>query len=362
MKLVLLITLLGVAVAVPVSTIAQKPEEELLKRAVAELQAGNTANAIASLTEHISKYPNQAEAYLLRGNLRMASGDTAGALADLNKVIQLKPDRAQAYHERAYLRLMAKDIAGAIQDLDTAIKYNYKGDHVHALRAQLRMDKGDLKGALADFDEALKLNPDNPQTYAGRAGLLLRLEDRDRALIDLNYLLSWYETDPTTKRVSKTTPSAQPTPTNSTASLAVGIETRTTNAAPGDKEMVTVISNAYVNRGLIYTFQGNADAAISDYTKSIRLDPKNMWAYYNRAKELAGKRDLAAALADVNRAIQLDPRNGNFRVEHGVILTLMGNTKDAQVDFDMLLNSDRALWQKRIDERMAAVKKKVPDR
>jgi tetratricopeptide (TPR) repeat protein len=359
MKLVLRIAL--VAVALSVSTFAQKPEEELLKRAIAELQAGNTANAIAALSEHIAEHPKHVDAYLLRSNLRMTSGDTAGALADINKVIQLKPELAQAYHERAYLRIMARDTSGAIQDLDTAIKYKYQGDHVYLVRGQLRMDLGDLKGALADFDEANKLNPGNPQTYASRSALLLTLEDRDRALVDLNYLLSWYETDPTTKRESKTSPSEKPAATDKTGSFTVGIDTKTTNAAPGDKEMVPVIANAYTNRGLIHTFQGKADEAIADYTKSIRLDPKNLWAHYNRAKELAGKGDLEAALADVNRAIQLDPRNGNFRVEHGVILTLMGNTKEAQMDFDMLLNSDRDLWQKRIDERLAAVKKKLPN-
>ena len=41
-------------------------------------------------------------------------------------------------------------------------------------------------------------------------------------------------------------------------------------------------------------------------------------------------------------------------VEHGVSL-LMGKDKEAQADFDQLLQADRALWQKRIDERTAAV-------
>ena len=47
-------------------------------------------------------------------------------------------------------------------------------------------------------------------------------------------------------------------------------------------------------------------------------------------------------------------------VEHGVILLLMGKDKEAQADFDQLLQADRALWQKRIDERTAAVRKLLP--
>jgi tetratricopeptide (TPR) repeat protein len=78
--------------------------------------------------------------------------------------------------------------------------------------------------------------------------------------------------------------------------------------------------------------------------------------------ELEGKGDLAGALADVNKIVELDPRNGNGVVEHGVLLLLLGKSKEAQVDFDMLLKSDPVLWQKRIDERLAAVKKKLAAR
>ena len=177
------------------------------------------------------------------------------------------------------------------------------------------------------------------------------MEDRDRALADLDYLLNWYETEPWTSRAITVTSNKNDTP--------AVLETRRLNLLPGDKGMASVMSNAYANRGLIRAFQENSDQAISDYTKSIRLDPTNVWPYFYRAKELEGT-DLTAALADVSRAIQLDPRNGNFRVEHGVILTLLGNAKDAQVDFNMLLKADRELWQKRIAERMVAVKKKLP--
>jgi hypothetical protein len=43
-----------------------------------------------------------------------------------------------------------------------------------------------------------------------------------------------------------------------------------------------------------------------------------------------------------------------------VLLLLMGKDQEAQVDFDMLLKSDHALWQKRIDDRLAAVKSHLP--
>jgi Tfp pilus assembly protein PilF len=106
--------------------------------------------------------------------------------------------------------------------------------------------------------------------------------------------------------------------------------------------------------------RGDHAAALADFDKAVRIDAGNVWALYHRANEYEAKGDLAAALADIAKAVEVEPNNGNLLVEHGVILLLMGKDKDAQADFDRLLQSDRALWQKRIDERVAAVKKLLP--
>lgn len=126
--------------------------------------------------------------------------------------------------------------------------------------------------------------------------------------------------------------------------------------------MAPTIASVYVNRGLILNNRGDHVAALSDFNKAIRVDPANVWALYHRANEYEYKGDLAAALIDIENAIKIDSKNGNFLVEHGVILLLRGRDKDAQADFDQLLQADRELWQKRIDERIAAVRKLLPNK
>lgn len=342
-------------------------EKDPLDRVFAEFQAGHQDKAMAALDEVIKQQPKNADAYLLRGSLK-APVDPAAALADLNKVIELKPDSGTAYNQRAMLRLMNQDVAGALRDLDAAVAHNYKGDGVYGLRAQLRWQLGDLKGALADYDLSIKLNPNNPRSYQNRGALLLAMDDSDRALIDFDYLLNWYETDPKTVRPvpkeasknQKTLKDGEDKKAIDSRAFTVGIDQETKNEAPGDKEMAPAIVDAYARRALIYSDRGNHDAAISDLTKALRIDPGNFDVRYNRFNAYEAKGDLAAALADVNKGIENDPMNGNLRVEHGVLLLLMGKDREAQVDFDMLLKSDRALWQKRIDDRLAAVKKRVP--
>jgi tetratricopeptide (TPR) repeat protein len=354
--------------------LAQKPDDDPMGRAFTAFQSGNNEKAIAELTEAIKVEPGNADAYLLRGSLRATSGDSAGALADISKVIEIKPDLGSVYYQRAMLRLAANDVNGALKDLDSAIVNSYKVDHVYELRGVLRSQRGDYKGALVDLDEAIKLNPHNPRSYIYRADLLFALGDMDRGLADLNYLLTWYETDPTKRPSPKpaghdnkpATGQAGPDVVGSGSKqwasnmVTVGVEVQTANESPADKEMVPVIAEAYVRRGEIYSKRGNRDGAIADFTKSIRISPTIAWAFYDRAVEVECLGDLAGALADVNKAIELEPLNGNCRVERGVILFLQGKSKEAQVDFDTLLGSDSVLWQKRIDDRIAAVKKKLP--
>ena len=356
---------------------AQKSDDDPLMRAIAAMQAGDNDKAITELTKVIELQPSNADAYFLRSNLKVTSGDNAGALADISKAIELKSDVGSYYYNRAIVRLTGKDTAGAKKDLDLALANNYKIDPVYTLRAQLSMEQGDLKGALADLDEAIKLNPNNPRSYLTRADLLLDLEDRDRAFADLNYLLTWYETDPTKRPQTKVTnqdnKQAKGQPGRPDAAVnakgqadsdtfKVEVATETVNESPADKEMIPVIASAYVKRGLIYSLRDKPDAAIADFTKSIRISPDDAWAFFSRALELEGKGDLTGALSDIRKTIELEPRNGNARVEHGVILLLLGRGEEAQAVFDVLLKSDPVLWQKRIDERTVAARKKLSGR
>ncbi len=357
----LLLSLLVILIATCPAALAQTANEPL-NRAMSEMQAGRTDKAIAALTEAISQEPDNADAYFLRSNLRLTSNDTSGALADINKVIQLKPDHGAAYHQRAMIRLMAKDLDGVIQDLDSAINFGFKGDSVYGLRAQIKLQKGDPTGAVADLNEAIRLNPHDPKNYSIRGYALMRIEDNDQALKDFDFLLNWYETEPFKKVGAPSGATSDPAASQKSkpGSFAVGIQVDTSNVAPGDSSMINYVADAYSSRGTIRGFKGDHDAAISDFTKSIRLNAKNVWVFYSRANEYEVKGDLEAALADVSRAIQLDPLNGNLRVEHGVILVLMGREQEAKVDFDMLRKADADLWQKRIDDRLETVKKKMP--
>jgi tetratricopeptide (TPR) repeat protein len=70
------------------------------------------------------------------------------------------------------------------------------------------------------------------------------------------------------------------------------------------------ISVAFQNRGIAYENKGRYDFAISDFDEAIRLDPADVFAYYNRgiAKQKIG--DIASGKEDIARAKKLDPEIG----------------------------------------------------
>jgi tetratricopeptide (TPR) repeat protein len=340
---------------------AQNKDKDPLERVITELQAGRMEQAFAALDEVIKQNPKNPDAYLLRGSFKMQA-DPEQALGDFSKVIELKPDSGVAYNQRAILLLTKGDIDAALKDLDSAIAHNFKDDSVYYLRSQLRGQVGELNGALSDIDEAIKLNPNNPRTYSHRGELLLVLKEPERALADFNYLLTWYETDPSARQVPKSVGATSQSAKNDSQTLTIGIQQQTSNEAPGAKKMAPTIARTYVNRSVILSDRGNHVAARADLDKAIHIDSNDVRALYLRAIEYEYTGDLPAALADVEKGIKLDPKHGNLRVERGVILLLLGREKEAQADFDVLLKSDQALWQKRIDERTAAVKKIFPNK
>jgi tetratricopeptide (TPR) repeat protein len=60
-----------------------------------------------------------------------------------------------------------------------------------------------------------------------------------------------------------------------------------------------------VFRALAFHNKKEYDRAIEDYTEAIRLDPKNAFAFNNRAAAYEAKRDSERASADRDAARQL---------------------------------------------------------
>ena len=59
---------------------------------------------------------------------------------------------------------------------------------------------------------------------------------------------------------------------------------------------------------MAYHAKGDDDRAIADYDQAIQLDPKNVYAYFNRGRTNLYAGALPKALADFNQAAAVDPK------------------------------------------------------
>ena len=77
---------------------------------------------------------------------------------------------------------------------------------------------------------------------------------------------------------------------------------------------------------------GDRAGAIADYTRAIKLDPKNVNAYNNRGSEKQNAGDIAGALADFSRAIEINPLEPDPYYNRGTIYFLKHDWKKALSD------------------------------
>jgi lipoprotein NlpI len=77
---------------------------------------------------------------------------------------------------------------------------------------------------------------------------------------------------------------------------------------------------------------GDGAGAIADYTRAIKLDPKNVNAYNNRGSEKQNAGDIAGALADFSRAIEINPLEPDPYYNRGTIYFLKHDWKKALSD------------------------------
>lgn len=103
-----------------------------------------------------------------------------------------------------------------------------------------------------------------------------------------------------------------------------------------------VMAIAYLNRGLEYFDIGYYDQAISDYSASIALNPKNANVYNNRGNAYHAKRDYDRAIADFDQAIAISPGLALAYNNRAVAYAGKGDLDQAIEDYSQAIALDPA--------------------
>lgn len=118
--------------------------------------------------------PNNAGAYVSRGQLRFSLKQYFEAIKDYDKAIELEPTYAVAYVNRAHSKFKLKQYFEAIKDYDKAIEFDPSNKETMKLLAYIC--RGDAKfqlnqyfEAIRDYDKAIELDPTYVGGYEARA-------------------------------------------------------------------------------------------------------------------------------------------------------------------------------------------------
>lgn len=152
------------------------------------------AQVLAGLDKEIATDPQNAKAYISRGEIKMATGDDAGAISDLQRALTLDPKNAETYNSLGEAQMDKKDYSGAVATYSHALTLDPKNPDIYNSRAWANKEKGDFDGAIADFSHVIALDPPtSSRGYEGRGGAKFAKHDFEGAIADLSKVI---ELDP----------------------------------------------------------------------------------------------------------------------------------------------------------------------
>lgn len=335
---------------------------------------GEQPTAIEDFTKAIEHNPKLADAYFNRGYCYAQLGEEGNATQDFSQALLHDPNHKAAQYNRAYAlgilkeespqppldRMvptqmaqvesiqMPKALAGAaatktrsseaVGSVPESVEVAWSEtapshlsirsepistppltadialDSVEGLleRAHGRAVEGDLEGAIADYTAIIDRDPYNTQAYYQRGQNRNALGDTDAAVADLEQAIHWArqrslgalkdfsgELATTISTLKSGLPSSSPQPhlTLPPIEAAIEVNSQTIRNNPNDAQ-------AYFERGQSRALLGDLEGAIADYTETIRLDPARGDAYYKRGRSRAALGDSQGATDDLNHAIR----------------------------------------------------------
>jgi len=178
--------------------------------------------------------------------------------------------------------------------------------------------RGDYEMAIEDFTEALKLQPNNGKIYTlrGRAYVAKASEKVTSVADDFSEITAFpYALTPKLVKVYE---------------QAINDFTKAIKLEP--KNAVN-----YRERGRVYSYKKDYGKSITDYNQAIRLYPNDAKAYFGRGVIHNYKGDSNKAIEDFNQAIQMDPNNALAYAERGYAYYNNGYDGEAIEDYSQAI-------------------------
>lgn len=215
------------------------------------------------------------------------------AIQLLNSLIDKRKKIAEAYYLRGKAYFLLQEYRFASEDFDKAVALKPKKAEYHYESSRANTLKNDYNKALKEISKAISLNPYNPEYYFLKANILFKKNNLIQAEKEINWYLNYF-------------------PHQSHAQLLkarILLETKKLDEA---LEITRILmqenklsDELYFIRGNVFQYKELYDQAISDYSMSIDLNPKEYTSYMNRGGCYLMLHQDEKACEDFNRALRL---------------------------------------------------------
>jgi tetratricopeptide (TPR) repeat protein len=207
------------------------------------------------------------------------------------------------------------------------------GEHID--RADTLIAQGQIDQAILEYDKAIKLVPQSSNLYykRGRAWFAKRLKveikaDQLKDTVTFKEAIRKQFQESLDKAISDFDKSIKLNPD---------------------------LPEAYIFRGAAKEEKGEAAEALKDYNKAVAVSPQSSEAYYTRGLFKQKRKEYQAAIEDYNKAISLDPKQAGFYAGRGLLLLQMGKENEANSDFNQCLLLD-SKWKPILDKQIGLIK------
>ncbi|MGC9524845.1 MAG: tetratricopeptide repeat protein [Limnospira sp.] len=251
--------------------------------AIASLQAGRLAEAIATCQQALQLRPDLAEACKTLGVAYQRRGDFQEALIWHLKALEIKPDFAEVYGNLGSWYAEQKMWSDALTTYQMALQFNPDLAGVYRNLAQLLILFKQYPEAISYCQEAIARQPE-----AGKAHYLL-----GNALAGLG---RWAEAETAYQHCIKLSPNSD---------------------------------FIYLDWGNMLAQQGKWDGAIAAYKRAIQLNPNNELAHHKLGNAWFRLQELEKAIAAYQKAIKINPDTPWSHQPLGRALIEVGNLKEA---------------------------------
>jgi tetratricopeptide (TPR) repeat protein len=260
---------------------------------------GDYDRAIHDCGRAIQLIPEDAFAYINRGDSYRNKGDYGHAITDYNQAIALSPPAASVVASLCSGYFAKGDNERAIPNCIEAPRIDPKHTRPHYGLGLAWQAKGDYGRALASFNDVIRLDPDYAEAHYNRGLVFVAQGDGERAAADF-------------EKAIRLKPDFAG-PYSGRAWLLFKTDNVSEAKSDADKgvSLDAADANTRDTRGHILLSLGNAAAALDDLNEALRLRPDSISSLWGRgqAYEQQGLRSLA--LADYKKAIELkaaDPK------------------------------------------------------